>query len=116
MILVVGAYDHDIATYAEQELGFGPHSCAVDVLGEAPCVLCAQDLVRQTLDEELVENLAAREVVGLREVGCGVVPVDPQDRAWREAVGRLGCELARRATSVVRIVCGVPQVIKGARP
>ena len=25
------------------------------------------------------------------EVGSGVVPLDPEERAWREAVGRVGC-------------------------
>lgn len=48
------------------------------------------------------------------EVGCGVVPIDPLDRRWRERVGRTCCALAERADRVVRLCCGIPTIIKGA--
>ena len=48
------------------------------------------------------------------ELGSGVVPIEPELRAWREAAGRLSCLLARRADVVVRICCGLPQVLKGS--
>ena len=47
------------------------------------------------------------------EVGCGVVPVDPAERAWREETGRLCCELAQKADRVERIFCGLSMVLKG---
>ena len=47
------------------------------------------------------------------EVGCGVVPAVPAERAWREQVGRLCCRLAARAERVERICCGLPMVLKG---
>ena len=47
------------------------------------------------------------------EVGCGVVPMDREDRAWRERVGRTCCALAERADRVIRVYCGIPTVIKG---
>ena len=46
------------------------------------------------------------------EVGNGIVPTDPFEREWREAVGRLLIAAAREAESVVRVVCGLPQKIK----
>lgn len=52
------------------------------------------------------------------EVGCGVVPATPGDRAWREAVGRICCLLAERADVVTRVFCGIPFPLKspeGAR-
>lgn len=52
-------------------------------------------------------------VITLDEVGCGVVPVDPAQRAWREQVGRLCCRLAKRAERVERIFCGLPMTLKG---
>ena len=116
MILVVGGYDEDIAAYVEKALGYGREMCAVGALDEAPCVLQAQDLVQETIAESVVHELLRREVVGLREVGCGVVPLDARDRAWREAVGGLGRALAAQASSVVRVTCGLPQVIKGVTP
>ena len=66
--------------------------------------------------EKLAEDLSAHEVVIASEIGGGVVPVDPEERAVREAAGRLACLLARRADTVVRVVCGLPQVLKGALP
>lgn len=50
------------------------------------------------------------------EVGCGVVPVDRADEAYREAVGRLCCVLAAEADAVVRVTAGIPQYIKGDKP
>ena len=62
---------------------------------------------------ELLERLAAKEIVTCSEVGAGIVPLDAQERAWREAVGRMSCELASQADVVVRMVCGIPVVLKG---
>lgn len=63
--------------------------------------------------EKLAEQLAAHEIVIASEIGGGVVPVDPAERAAREAAGRLSCLLAQRANTVVRVVCGLPQILKG---
>nr|WP_300186337.1 bifunctional adenosylcobinamide kinase/adenosylcobinamide-phosphate guanylyltransferase [uncultured Agathobaculum sp.] len=67
------------------------------------------------------DPLALRE--GLRghavtcdEVGCGVVPIDRADEAYREAVGRLCCALAAEADAVIRVTAGIPQYIKGEQP
>ena len=62
---------------------------------------------------ELIERLTAKAIVTCSEVGAGIVPLDAQERAWREAVGRMACELASQADVVVRMVCGIPVVLKG---
>ena len=62
---------------------------------------------------ELIERLAAKAIVTCSEVGAGIVPLDARERAWREAVGRMACELASQADVVVRMVCGIPVVLKG---
>lgn len=62
---------------------------------------------------ELIERLAAKAIVTCSEVGAGIVPLDARERAWREAVGRMSCELASQADAVVRMVCGIPVVLKG---
>ena len=66
--------------------------------------------------EALVDELAMRRVVIATEVGCGVVPIDPVERERREAAGRLSCLLAERAETVVRVCCGLPQLLKGEWP
>ncbi len=46
------------------------------------------------------------------EVGGGIVPVEKEERTYRECVGRVLCELAREADSVERVYCGIAQTIK----
>lgn len=46
------------------------------------------------------------------DISCGIVPVDPTMRAWREASGRANALLANRAERVWRVFCGLGQVIK----
>lgn len=66
--------------------------------------------------EALADRLARWEVVIATEVGGGVVPVDALQRRDREAAGRLACLLACRADAVVRVCCGLPQLLKGEWP
>ena len=47
------------------------------------------------------------------ELGCGVVPVERDLEDWREFTGRLCCDLAAEADVVIRVLAGIPQVIKG---
>lgn len=46
------------------------------------------------------------------EIGCGIVPLDPEERQWREVTGRVLIALAAEATEVIRMTAGIPQVIK----
>lgn len=75
----------------------------------------AQELAAGSKDlRVLAEELARHEVVISTEVGAGVVPTDPAQRAAREAAGRLTCLLAQKADTVIRVFCGIPTVLKGA--
>ena len=76
-----------------------------------------QDLAAKSGDlPALAEELARYDVVIATEVGSGVVPVNPEERAAREAAGRLNCLLARQAGVVARVFCGIPMVLKGELP
>lgn len=46
-------------------------------------------------------------IVTVNELGCGIVPMDPFDREWREVTGRISCMLAERAEEVYRVTCGI---------
>ena len=48
----------------------------------------------------------------LRDVFCGVVPMDPETRLWRQKTGRLAQYLSKEATQVSRIFCGLEQRLK----
>lgn len=116
MILVVGGIGSGKRSYA-RSLGYAPADMSSDVGDGCPVLLDAQDLVRDaTVDvPELATRVTAtKQVVLCQEVGSGIVPIDADERAWRERVGALSRELASRADAVVRMSCGIPQHLKGA--
>lgn len=107
MIFITGPLYSGKTEYACSLLGCTPEEL------EGRAVRDAQELARNCADlEALADELARSEVVIAAEVGGGVVPVDPQERAHREAAGRLACLLAQRAQRVIRVFCGLPQVLK----
>lgn len=61
----------------------------------------------------LADELSKKAVVIATEMGGGVVPMDAGQRHDREQAGRLACLLSERADTVVRVCCGIPQVLKG---
>ena len=81
------------------------HACAVRDVQELAAD--ADDLTA------LADRLSAFRVVIATEIGGGVVPTDERQRQVREAAGRLACLLSARADTVVRVCCGLPQVLKG---
>ena len=84
------------------------------------CITDAQQLAAGCKDnaelEKLADKLSAYYIVLSTEVGGGVVPIDPAERAARENAGRLACMLAARAKCVVQMFCGIPTVLKGELP
>lgn len=46
------------------------------------------------------------------DFSCGLVPMEAENRLWREENGRLNNYLAGEAARVVRCFCGIGQVIK----
>lgn len=51
-------------------------------------------------------------IIIVNELGCGIVPMDPFDREYREVTGRICQILAKEAMEVHRVVCQIGQVIK----
>jgi len=51
-------------------------------------------------------------VVVMTEVGYGIVPMEADERQYREAVGIAGQMLAAKAEGVYRLVCGIGTKIK----
>lgn len=60
----------------------------------------------------LLEERNPQAVLVSDEVGCGLVPVDAFDRKYRELTGRVCTCIAERADTVIRVVCGIPTVLK----
>lgn len=130
MILITGGTSSGKATFArnlaaqhgwsEDDVAFNVEELLWGQVEGAGQIAPAGDDVADHADNkapsatpELIERLAAKAIVTCSEVGAGIVPLDAQERVWREAVGRMSCELASQADVVVRMVCGIPVVLKG---
>ena len=51
-------------------------------------------------------------IIVSREIGSGIVPTDAFERAYREFHGSVLSLLTKRSESVIRIFCGLPEVLK----
>ena len=110
MIFVTGPLYAGKREYIQNALG----------LSEADLAACAvwdvQELALGTDLPALADRLAQKDIVIAAELGAGLVPIDRTEREKREAAGRLACLLAERADTVVRVCCGLGQVLKGKLP
>ncbi|MBQ6390808.1 MAG: bifunctional adenosylcobinamide kinase/adenosylcobinamide-phosphate guanylyltransferase [Eggerthellaceae bacterium] len=115
MVIVVGGYASGKRTYVKS-LGYEDVDMSDGVLDERPVLLNLQDLIAaasgDVQPEALAQSVADKEVVTCCEIGNGIVPLDPGERAWREQVGRTLNILSERADRVVRMVCGIPVTLK----
>lgn len=113
VLIVGGAYQGKTALarrlYPTMERVEQLHQVVRQTLANSNVSLVSWD----TLFQPLLCTLRGKCVI-CDEVGCGIVPLDPQDEQWREAVGRLCCALAAEADVVIRVVAGLPQYLKGA--
>ena len=116
MILIIGGAGQGKLDYVQQKTGYGPAQVArtPEEARTRPVFAGLEDWPE--LDEAALLEANPDVILICDEVGCGVVPVEPAQRAHREAVGRLCCRLAERAERVERIFCGLPMVLKGEGP
>ena len=113
MILVIGARASGKRAYVES-LGYTAEQIADGVLEDKPVLYNLQDITMADPEgaPALLEALLRKEVVVCDEVGSGVIPMEKARRLGREATGRLCCQLAKEAARVVRLVAGIPTVLK----
>ena len=81
---------------------------------EKRCIRHLEEYVLFCLRQETEPELSFRDdaVILARDLSCGVVPIDSEIRAWRELNGRTLNRLAVSCTHVVRLFCGLPQILK----
>lgn len=113
MILVIGAAASGKLEYVKS-LGYSQEDIADGVLDGRKVVYNLQNIVFHDPDgaPELTDALLSKDVVVCNEVGSGIIPLERKDREAREATGRLCIRLAQGADRVVRLVCGIPMIIK----
>ena len=75
-----------------------------------------REQLRQGADpEEAIEDFLKEHPDGILicdEIGNGIVPMEAEERIYRERTGRILERLAAQADEVVRVVCGIGQRIK----
>ena len=66
------------------------------------------------IKEQINQMLASCQdvVIVCDEVGNGIVPMKEEERFYREQLGRLLTELAKKADTVERILCKIPMKLK----
>ncbi len=113
MILVVGGLASGKRSYVKTEYGFSDAEISSSISENYPVLFDLQDIINSDADSErFFPALLGKRVIICTDIGCGIVPLDPAEREKREAVGRLCIRLAREAERVVRIQCGIPQILK----
>lgn len=99
MILVIGGFAQGKRAYAAK---MWPRKAVVADL---------QELLRGVADgrafAETLLHAYADAVLICDEIGCGVVPLDAEERRWREETGRCLAALAAAAEEVHRVCCGL---------
>lgn len=52
------------------------------------------------------------KIIISNEIGCGVVPIGNFERKYRQINGKVNIIIAQNAKKVIRVFCGIPQIIK----
>ena len=75
-----------------------------------------REQLRQGTDPEgMIENFCKEHpdcILICDEIGNGIVPMEAEERTYRERTGRILEQLAAQADEVVRVVCGIGLKIK----
>lgn len=122
-LIIGGAYQGKTA-YAMEKYGFGAEDFFVcegaSIDFAKPCVAHLERFVLACVREGkdciayLRDNaeLWKGTIFLCGDLSCGVVPMEKENRLWRNETGRLCRYLSDNAASVVRIFCGLEQRLK----
>ncbi len=109
-------------TKNDQDLNYGVDAFINQNIMTAKCAYGLDEYIRLMIErgldsdswiEELIEGVKEAEtVIIINDYSQGLVPMDAEDRKFREANGRAMIKLAESAESVYRIFCGIGTNIK----
>lgn len=116
MQLVIGGAYQGKLTWAMREFDFSPDE-VLDLAQNDPapdfrCYTHLEALTRRERNPERWLATLRGGVVIAREIGGGIVPLDAEERAWRERHGAFLQTLAAEAERVTRIFCGLKEDLK----
>lgn len=131
MYMIVGGRCQGKLRYAMRQTGLPENAfvdgetCTEDSIFQAKGITRFHIYVRRFLmdrDGRKAERFSERLsrdnpdlVILSDEVGYGIVPMDEEERRYRETVGRVCTDLARQSARVDRVICGIGTVLKQTR-
>jgi len=117
--LIIGGARQGKLTYAMQRYRLAPTDiwhCRTDTEPDftARCVCNLENYVLYCLQRGLEPrtDFHPEAILLCRDLFCGVVPMDPEQRRWRDATGHYLAKLSARSAHVTRLFGGLPQCIK----
>ena len=111
MVLIVGGAYQGKLSWAVKEYHLTDDDICDLATGFVPgkrCYFHLEELTRRNEPADFPPDA----IVVAQEIGGGIVPLSGAERAWRERHGACLQELASQAERVVRIFCGLPEVLK----
>lgn len=116
MDLIIGGAFQGKLSYALKKYGLTEKDvCDLAVRDPEPgygCYWHLEALSRRNHDIKPFLPLFEQAVVVARQVNGGIVPMDGEERAWRERYGVLLQALAKKSEHVTRVFCGLAEELK----
>ena len=115
MELIIGGAFQGKLEYAMERYGLTDADvCDLALTAPVPGKRCYRHLEALSRREDVTPYLPLFRdaVVITREVNGGIVPMDGKERAWRERYGLQLQQLAKKATHVTRVFCGLAEELK----
>ena len=120
MILLIGGAYQGKLDYAKDTFGITDadvYTCSSGEIDFSKRCICKIEEFTLHHPDPVRYFMESREswqdsILIIRDIFCGVVPMDAEDRAWRQRTGRLAQCLSHEATQVSRIFCGLEQRLK----
>lgn len=125
MILIFGGayqgkldYARNLENFSEEDIFYCGETCSIDyskkvIYGLERFVLACTRESTEAIDllEENRDKLIDKTVI-ISDISQGIVPMDQEQRFWREMNGRTMIYLGKKADRVYRVFCGLGQRIK----
>lgn len=120
MVFIIGGAYQGKLDFAKETFGIGEKDVFVCTGAEIDfsfrCIRNLEVFVRENPDPigyfEKNREKWQNSVLICRDVFCGVVPMGAENRDWRQHCGRFSQYLAKEATRVSRVFCGLELRLK----
>ena len=108
-----GLTDDDVFTCEEGSTAVGFDEKIVDHFERYVLALIkAGQVPEKAVGMQLRANRYKGRIIICDDISQGIVPMDATERAWREGVGRTMVKIAQQADKVVRVFCGISEIVK----